>query len=134
MNYIPSLFKKNDKLGKEKGKEKGKGKEKEKEKENDCFDNTRTFTEINKLLYNLDDELHNLNLSAEKKMKIMKNYKVNLDNDNIPSLGIFEKKLVKANMPIEHIEQLKQLYQTQLTNRIILKMKICLIHYYFSPN
>ena len=121
MNYIPSLFKKNDKLGKEKGKEKGKGKEKEKEKENDCFDNTRTFTEINKLLYNLDDELHNLNLSAEKKMKIMKNYKVNLDNDNIPSLGIFEKKLVKANMPIEHIEQLKQLYQTQLTNRIILK-------------
>ena len=57
---------------------------------NDNFDNTRTSAEINKLLYNLDDELHILNISEEKKMKIMKNYKVNLDNDNIPSLSIFE--------------------------------------------
>jgi hypothetical protein len=87
----------------------------------DNFNNTRTSTEINKLLYNLDDELHSLNISEEKKMKIMKNYKVNLDNDNIPSLSIFENKLVQANMPSEHIEQLKKLYQKQLTSPTILK-------------
>jgi len=98
--------------------------EKDKEDENVekiKFDKTKTSAEINKLLYNLDDELHNLNISDEKKMKIMKNYKVNLDNDNIPSLTVFENKLKNAEMPIEHIEQLKQLYQKQLTNRKILK-------------
>ncbi len=102
---------------------------KEKEKENDNnnlsennnFNNTRTITEINKLLYKLDDELHSLNISEEKKMKIMKNYKVNLDNDNIPSLSLFEKKLSKANMPIEHIKNLKNLYEKQLTSRKILE-------------
>ena len=92
----------------------------ENESENDNFDKSRTSTEINKLLYKLDDELQNLNISEEKKMKIMKNYKVNLDNDNIPSLSIFENKLLKANMPEEHIEKLKNLYQKQLTTRKIL--------------
>lgn len=100
--------------------EKNKEEENVNENVNENFDNTRTSSEINKLLYNLDDELHSLNISEEKKMKIMKNYKVNLDNDNIPSLSIFEKKLLKANMPIEHIEQLKKLYQKQLTSRKIL--------------
>ena len=97
-----------------------KNKEEKNENENDNFDNTRTSIEINKLLYKLDDELHSLNMSEEKKMKIMKIYKVNLDNDNIPSLSIFENKLLKANMPDQHIEQLKKLYQKQLTSRKIL--------------
>ena len=68
------------------------------ESENDNIDKTRTLTEINKLLYKLDDELQNLNISEEKKMKIMKNYKVNLDNDNIPIIDVFENKLVRVRM------------------------------------
>tara|TARA_B100000900_G_scaffold262901_1_gene224182 strand:- start:31753 stop:33579 length:1827 start_codon:yes stop_codon:yes gene_type:complete len=82
---------------------------------------SRTSKEINKLLYLLDDELHNLNISEEKKMKLMKNYKVNLDNDNIPTSNIFENQLLNANIPNEHVEQLKYLYQKQLTNRKILE-------------
>ena len=82
---------------------------------------SRTSKEINKLLYLLDDELHNLNISEEKKMKLMKNYKVNLDNDNIPTSNIFENQLLNANIPKEHVEQLKYLYQKQLTNRKILE-------------
>lgn len=97
-----------------------KKKEEKNESENNNFNNTRTSTEINKLLYKLDDELYSLNISEEKKMKIMKNYKVNLDNDNIPSISIFENKLLKANMPEEHIGKLKNLYQKQLTSRKIL--------------
>ena len=88
--------------------------------ENDNIDKTRYSTEINKLLYKLDDELQNLNISEEKKMKIMKNYKVNLDNDNIPTLSVFENKLLKANMPIKHIEKFKKLYQKQINSKKIL--------------
>jgi len=82
---------------------------------------TRTPVEINKLLYVLDDELHNLNISEDKKMKLMKNYKVYLDNDNIPSDDVFEKQLLSANIPIEHINNLKNLYAKQLTNKNILE-------------
>lgn len=85
------------------------------------FNKTRTQAEINKLLYKLDDELHNLNISEEKKMKLMKNYKVNLDNDNIPSIDVFEKQLSNANIPLEHIYNLKNLYMKQLTNKKILE-------------
>lgn len=93
----------------------------EKISKKDEENNTRSQKEINKLLYLLDDELHNLNISEEKKMKLMKNYKVNLDNDNIPSVNIFEKQLSNAKMPNNHIEQLKHLYKKQLTNKKILE-------------
>jgi hypothetical protein len=82
---------------------------------------TRTLTEINKLMYILDDELHHLNISEEKKMKLMKNYKVNLDNDNIPSSKAFESQLLKTNIPHEHIDDLIYIYEKQLTNRNILE-------------
>ena len=46
----------------------------EKSKNNEDDKNIiRTQKEINKLLYLLDDELHNLHISEEKKMKLMKN-------------------------------------------------------------
>ena len=42
------------------------------ESENDNIDKTRTLTEINKLLYKLDDELQNLNISVEETLKLLK--------------------------------------------------------------
>ena len=85
--------------------------------ENHNFDNTRTSTEINKLLYKLDDELHSLNISEEKKMKIMKNYKVNLDNDNIPSVNTFNTLLAKTEIPSNHIERLEEIYKKQVIKK-----------------
>lgn len=94
----------------------------EKSKNNEDDKNIiRTQKEINKLLYLLDDELHNLHISEEKKMKLMKNYKVNLDNDNIPSVSMFENKLKNAQIPDNHIRKLKGLYDKQLINKNILE-------------
>jgi hypothetical protein len=81
----------------------------------------RTTKEINKLMYELDDKLHDLNISEEKKMKLMKNYKVNLDNDNIPSVYTFETQLKETQLPNQHIFKLKKLYEKQLVNRKILE-------------
>ena len=91
------------------------------ENKEDDINSIRTQREINKLLCLLDDELHNLNISEEKKMKLMKNYKVNLDNDNIPSVSMFENQLENAKIPDNHIQKLKCLYDKQLTNKKILE-------------
>jgi len=81
----------------------------------------RTSVEIIKLMYILDDELCDLNISGEKKMKLMRNYKVELDNDNIPSVNTFTTLLAKTEIPSNHIERLEEIYRKQVIKKTILE-------------
>ena len=81
----------------------------------------RTSAEITKLLYKLDDELCDLNISEEKKMKLMRNYKVVLENENIPCVNTFISILKKTEIPPKHIEKLEKIYKRQVIKKTILE-------------
>ena len=81
----------------------------------------RTSAEITKLLYKLDDELCDLNISEEKKMKLMRNYKLQLENENIPCINTFIALLNKTEIPSNHIEMLEDIYRKQVIKKNILE-------------